>query len=98
MGYGLPAALGAKVGRPECLVVDIDGDASFNMTLTELSTAAQFGIGVKILILNNEEQGMVTQVCDPTFLEFHCMLMSFSGNPCSTRIDSPTHIRRIPIS
>lgn len=61
MGYGLPAAIGAKVGRPDCLVVDIDGDASFNMTLTELSTAAQFDIGVKIIILNNEEQGMVTQ-------------------------------------
>ena len=61
MGYGLPAAIGAKVARPEALVVDIDGDASFNMTLTELSTAHQFDIGVKIIILNNEEQGMVTQ-------------------------------------
>ncbi|TKA77679.1 Acetolactate synthase catalytic subunit, mitochondrial [Cryomyces minteri] len=61
MGYGLPAAIGAKVARPECLVVDIDGDASFSMTLTELSTAAEFNIGVKIIILNNEEQGMVTQ-------------------------------------
>lgn len=61
MGYGLPAAIGAKVARPDALVVDIDGDASFNMTLTELSTAAQFQIGVKIIILNNEEQGMVTQ-------------------------------------
>ncbi len=61
MGYGLPAAIGAKVARPEALVVDIDGDASFNMTLTELSTAAQFNIGVKIVVLNNEEQGMVTQ-------------------------------------
>jgi acetolactate synthase-1/2/3 large subunit len=61
MGFGLPAAIGAKVARPECLVIDIDGDASFNMTLTELSTAAQFNIGVKIIILNNEEQGMVTQ-------------------------------------
>lgn len=61
MGYGLPAAIGAKVARPDALVVDIDGDASFNMTLTELSTAAQFNIGVKIIVLNNEEQGMVTQ-------------------------------------
>lgn len=61
MGYGLPAAIGAKVARPEALVVDVDGDASFNMTLTELSTAAQFKIGVKIIVLNNEEQGMVTQ-------------------------------------
>jgi len=61
MGYGLPAAIGAKVGAPDALVVDIDGDASFNMTLTELSTAAQFNIGVKVIVLNNEEQGMVTQ-------------------------------------
>ena len=61
MGFGLPSAIGAKVARPDALVVDIDGDASFNMTLTELSTAAQFNIGVKIIILNNEEQGMVTQ-------------------------------------
>lgn len=61
MGYGLPAAIGAKVGSPDSLVIDIDGDASFNMTLTELSTAAQFNIGVKIIVLNNEEQGMVTQ-------------------------------------
>jgi acetolactate synthase I/II/III large subunit len=61
MGYGLPAAIGAKVAKPDCLVIDIDGDASFNMTLTELSTANQFNIGVKIIILNNEEQGMVTQ-------------------------------------
>ena len=61
MGFGLPAAIGAKVASPDALVVDIDGDASFQMTLTELTTAAQFGIGVKIIVLNNEEQGMVTQ-------------------------------------
>lgn len=61
MGFGLPAAIGAKVARPEALVIDIDGDASFNMTLTEMSTAKQFNIGVKIIVLNNEEQGMVTQ-------------------------------------
>ncbi|ROT41182.1 acetolactate synthase catalytic subunit [Sodiomyces alkalinus F11] len=61
MGFGLPAAIGAKVARPDALVIDIDGDASFNMTLTELSTAAQFDIGVKVIVLNNEEQGMVTQ-------------------------------------
>ncbi|RDW94333.1 acetolactate synthase [Coleophoma crateriformis] len=61
MGFGLPAAIGAKVAKPDALVIDIDGDASFNMTLTEMSTAQQFNIGVKIIVLNNEEQGMVTQ-------------------------------------
>ena len=54
MGYGLPAAIGAKVAKPDDLVIDIDGDASFNMTLTELGAAAQFNIGVKVIVLNNE--------------------------------------------
>ena len=61
MGYGLPAAIGAQVAKPDALVIDIDGDASFNMTLMELSSAVQAGAPVKILVLNNEEQGMVTQ-------------------------------------
>lgn len=61
MGYGLPAAIGAKVARPDALVIDIDDDASFCMSLNELSTAVQYNIDVKIIILNNEEQGMVTQ-------------------------------------
>lgn len=60
MGFGLPAAIGAKVAQPGALVIDIDGDTSFTMTLTELSTAAQFKISVKVIVLNNEEQGMVT--------------------------------------
>ncbi len=61
MGYGLPAAIGAKVAKPDALVIDIDGDASLAMSLNELSTAAQFNIGVKVIVLNNEEQGMITQ-------------------------------------
>ncbi|KAI3403448.2 ILV2 [Candida oxycetoniae] len=61
MGYGLPAAIGVQVAKPDAIVIDIDGDASFNMTLTELSSAVQAGAPVKICVLNNEEQGMVTQ-------------------------------------
>ncbi|KAF7297630.1 Acetolactate synthase [Mycena kentingensis (nom. inval.)] len=61
MGFGLPAAIGAKVAAPEKVVVDIDGDASFSMTAMELATAAQYNIGVKVLVLNNEFQGMVLQ-------------------------------------
>ncbi|KAF7986571.1 hypothetical protein HWV62_26322 [Athelia sp. TMB] len=61
MGFGLPAAIGAKVAAPHKTVVDIDGDASFSMTAMELATASQFGIGVKVLVLNNEFQGMVLQ-------------------------------------
>nr|GAT55215.1 acetolactate synthase [Mycena chlorophos] len=61
MGFGLPAAIGAKVAAPEKTVIDIDGDASFSMTAMELQTAAQYNIGVKVLVLNNEFQGMVLQ-------------------------------------
>ncbi|KIK91342.1 hypothetical protein PAXRUDRAFT_830925 [Paxillus rubicundulus Ve08.2h10] len=61
MGFGLPSAIGAKVAAPHKTVVDIDGDASFSMTAMELATASQFDIGVKVLVLNNEFQGMVLQ-------------------------------------
>ncbi|CAD6573666.1 MAG: Acetolactate synthase, mitochondrial [Tremellales sp. Tagirdzhanova-0007] len=61
MGFGLPSAIGAKVAAPEKVVVDIDGDASFSMTAMELATASQYNIGVKVLLLNNEFQGMVEQ-------------------------------------
>ncbi len=61
MGYGLPSAIGSKVAAPDKIVVDIDGDASFSMTAMELQTASQYNIGVKILLFNNEFQGMVLQ-------------------------------------
>ena len=61
MGFGLPAAVGAKVAAPNKMVIDIDGDASFSMTAMELATASQFDIGVKVLVMNNEFQGMVLQ-------------------------------------
>lgn len=61
MGFGLPSAIGAKVAKPDHMVIDIDGDASFSMTLNELATAAEFNIGVKVMVLNNDFQGMVKQ-------------------------------------
>jgi acetolactate synthase-1/2/3 large subunit len=61
MGYGLPSALGAALGCPGKIVIDIDGDASFCMTLFELPTIAEYNIPVKICILNNDFQGMVKQ-------------------------------------
>ncbi len=61
MGYGLPAAIGAQVAMPEATVVDIDGDHSFNMTLTELRTAVQYELPIKVCIMNNGYMGMVRQ-------------------------------------
>ena len=57
MGYGLPAAIGAKVAAPESYVVDIDGDASLSMTMMEMATAHEFNIGVKVIVLDNAFQG-----------------------------------------
>ena len=61
MGFGLPAAIGAKYEAPDRTVVAIIGDGGFQMTLQELGTIMQFGAAVKILILNNEFLGMVRQ-------------------------------------
>ena len=61
MGYGLPAAMGAKVALPTEEVICISGDASFQMNLQELGTLAHYGINVKIVIVNNGWQGMVRQ-------------------------------------
>ncbi len=61
MGFGVPAAMGAKVAFPDEEVICISGDASFQMCLQELGTLAQYGINVKTVILNNGWQGMVRQ-------------------------------------
>jgi acetolactate synthase I/II/III large subunit len=61
MGFGLPAAMGAKVGCPDETVVCITGDGSFQMNTQELATCAQNGIDVKVFIMNNGYLGMVRQ-------------------------------------
>jgi acetolactate synthase-1/2/3 large subunit len=61
MGFGLPSAMGAQLGQPGKIVIDIDGDASYLMTCYELATIAEYNIPVKICILNNDFQGMVKQ-------------------------------------
>ncbi|HEX8608730.1 MAG TPA: biosynthetic-type acetolactate synthase large subunit [Pedobacter sp.] len=61
MGFGLPAAIGAKFGRPDRTVVAVIGDGGFQMTLQELGTIMQSGVEVKIMILNNQFLGMVRQ-------------------------------------
>jgi len=79
MGYGLPAAVGAKVGRPENKVIVISGDGSFQMTMQELGTIKQNKLGVKIVIFNNSRLGMVRELqkkkyCNryfQTFLDNH---------------------------
>ena len=59
MGFGLPAAIGAKIAEPKKLVIDIDGDSSFLMTSSELKTIKEYNLDIKILIINNASQAMV---------------------------------------
>ncbi len=61
MGFGLPAAIGAQLACPKKLVVDIAGDGSIQMNIQEMATAAQCGLPIKVVILNNSYLGMVRQ-------------------------------------
>lgn len=67
MGYGFPAAIGAQVAKPEATVINISGDGSFQMNLSELATAMENQLPVKVLIFNNRCLGMVRQL-----QEFYC--------------------------
>ena len=67
MGYGLPAAIGAQLGNPGSLVIDIAGEASIQMNIQELGTASQYRLPVKVFILNNEYMGMVRQWQELTY-------------------------------
>ncbi len=67
MGYGMPAAIGAQLGCPDALVIDIAGEASIQMNIQELGTASQYRLPVKVFILNNEYMGMVRQWQELTY-------------------------------
>ncbi len=80
MGFGLPAAIGAKIGCPERMVIDIDGDGSLNMTIHELSTCHRYGVGVKVVVINNQWLGMVRQWQD----------MIYQGRRAESSLGDPT--------
>jgi acetolactate synthase-1/2/3 large subunit len=61
MGFGLPAAIGAQFANPEKLVIDIDGDASVRMNIGEMETVTTYNLPVKVVVLNNNGDGMVKQ-------------------------------------
>jgi acetolactate synthase-1/2/3 large subunit len=85
MGFGYPAAMGAKVALPNREVIDIDGDGSFLMNVQELATAHIEGIAAKAIILNNQHLGMVVQWED----RFH------GGNRGHTFLGDPKDLKRI---
>ena len=84
MGYGLPAAMGAKVGMPDTTVWCIDGDGCFQMTNQELATCAVEGIPIKVAVINNGNLGMVRQWQNLFYSERY------------SQTDLGTHKHRIP--
>lgn len=91
MGFGVPAAIGAKVACPDKTVIDIDGDASFSMTAMEMATAAEYGINAKWLVLNNEYQGMVRQWQDLFYDERH--MATKMTNPDFVKLAEAMHCK-----
>jgi acetolactate synthase-1/2/3 large subunit len=83
MGFGLPAAMGAKMGQPKKAVWVVDGDGSLQMTLQELATLVQDNIAVKIAIINNGYLGMVRQWQD----------LFYQKNYVSTPLSCPDFVK-----
>jgi len=80
MGFGLPAAIGAQLGRPGELVIAIVGDGGFQMTLSELATMVNLKIPVKIVVINNHYLGMVRQ-WQNMFYDERYSGVDLEGNP-----------------
>ena len=80
MGFGLPAAIGAKIAKPDELVVLVDGDGSFQMSMMELATMKQFDVPVKIIGLKNNYLGMVRQYQHFTYKDNYSVV-DLSGSP-----------------
>jgi acetolactate synthase-1/2/3 large subunit len=96
MGFGLPAALGAQLGRPGELVVSISGDGGFQMTEYELATAALHKLPVKIIILDNKYLGMVRQ-WQEIFYDNRESGVALEGNPDFCKLAEAYGIRTIHI-
>jgi acetolactate synthase-1/2/3 large subunit len=80
MGFGLPAAMGVKLGHPETEVVCVSGDGSIMMNIQELATLRRYGVAVKIVLLDNSSLGMVRQWQELFFAERYSEI-DLSDNP-----------------
>ena len=85
MGYGFPAAIGAQLGKPDDLVVAVVGDGGFQMTMSELATAAIHKLPIKIIIINNSYLGMVRQ-WQQLFFDNRESGVDMEGNPDFVKI------------
>jgi acetolactate synthase-1/2/3 large subunit len=97
MGVGLPFAIGAQVARPGELVIDFDGDGSFQMTLQELATVVKYKLPVKVVILNNGFLGMVRQWQDLFHAKRYSEVYLADSNPDFARLAEAYGIRGVRV-
>lgn len=97
MGVGLPFAIGAQVARPDELVIDFDGDGSFQMTLQELATVVKYKLSVKVVILNNGFLGMVRQWQDLFHAKRYSEVYLADSNPDFARLAEAYGIKGIRV-
>ena len=92
MGYGLPAAIGAKIARPDATVVNVSGDGSFMMNVQELATLKRYGIDVRVVLLDNSMLGMVRQ-WQALFFDGKYSEVDLSDNPDFSKVAEAFGIR-----
>ena len=97
MGFGLPAAMGAKVAMPNAEVYDFDGDGSFQMTSQELATLKEHKIKVVPMIMNNNYLGMVRQWLE-IFQKKRYSGVSYSSNPSFQKMAEAYHLKGMTVT
>ena len=97
MGVGLPFAIGAQVARPGELVIDFDGDGSFQMTLQELATVVKYKLPVKVVVLNNGFLGMVRQWQDLFHAKRYSEVYLADSNPDFARLAEAYGIKGVRV-
>jgi acetolactate synthase-1/2/3 large subunit len=85
MGFGLPAAIGAALARPDCRVICVSGDGSIMMNIQEMATLKRYNIPVKILLVDNQALGMVRQ-WQELFMQKKYSEIDLSDNPDFVRL------------
>ena len=97
MGFGLPAAVGAKLARPDACVINVSGDGSFMMNVQELATVNRYRLPIKVVLLDNQRLGMVRQ-WQELFFQGRYSETDLSDNPDFVQLAQSFHIRGRRIS
>ncbi|MDX1976449.1 MAG: biosynthetic-type acetolactate synthase large subunit [Pseudanabaenaceae cyanobacterium bins.68] len=98
MGFGLPSAIGVQVALPGHQVICISGDASFQMNMQELATVAQYGLNIKVVIINNLWQGMVRQWQDKYYHSRYAASSMAAGMPNFVKLADAFGLKGIKVA